>query len=153
MTIRTAQPQEWAELQKLNNEVFVDNASYDPDLVLDWAYSEAGEAYFKELVTDETSLCYVAEDDTGALVGYIAASPKPISYRKSKYLEIDNMGVIPSHRSLGIGKMLMDACKEWARKHGYQKLYVNSYAANQKAIHFYKKFGFEVIDISLEMII
>lgn len=151
MTIRNVLPNEWQALQVLNNEVFVDNSAYDPDLVTDWAHSEAGEQYFKELVEDKDCLCLVAENEEGKLVGYIAAAPKPISYRKSKYLEIDNMGVIPAYRSQGVGTELIQACKAWAIERGYQKLIINSYAANAKAIRFYKKSGFSEIDISLEV--
>jgi len=150
MKIRKVKPNEWSNLQELNNEVFVDNAKYDPDLVLDWAYSDEGRKYFQELVNDPDSICFVAEDNN-LLVGYLAASPKPISYRKSRYLEVDNMGVIPDYRSKGVGKILMDTCKEWAKDNDYQKLFVNSYSKNEKAIRFYKKCGFDNIDISLEM--
>lgn len=152
MKIRKARADESTILQDLNNEVFVDNVKYDPDLVLDWAYSEAGKKYFQELVADPESICFIAEDD-GKLVGYLAASPKPISYRKSRYLEVDNMGVIPEYRSKGVGRMLMDACKKWATENNYQKMFVNSYAKNEKAVSFYQKCGFEIIDVSLEMTI
>lgn len=84
------------------------------------------------------------------MVGYIAASPKPFSYRKSTYLEVDNMGVIPEYRSQGIGGMLMEECKKWAKQNGYQKLFVNSYSENKKAISFYKNCGFNLIDVGLE---
>lgn len=151
MIIRKVRETEWSQLQDLNSEVFVDNAKYDSDIILNWAHSEAGTKYFQELVKDLESICLVAEDENGTLVGYIAAAPKSISYRKSKYLEVDNMGVIPAFRSQGIGKLLMDACKKWAKEQGYQKLFVNSYSKNEKAIQFYKSCGFEVIDVSLEM--
>ncbi|OGK58937.1 hypothetical protein A3H84_04410 [Candidatus Roizmanbacteria bacterium RIFCSPLOWO2_02_FULL_40_13] len=74
-----------------------------------------------------------------------------MSYKKSKYLEVENMGVIPEYRSKGIGAMLMENAKKWAKENGYQKLFVNSYFKNQKAIDFYKRNGFEEIDISLEV--
>lgn len=151
MQIRTARQEEWPQLQSLNNEVFVDNVKYDPDLVHDWAYTEAGKKYYQNLVVDPKSICFVAEDDDGQLIGYLAAAAKTISYRKSRYLEIDNMGVLPQHRSRGIGRLLMKACQVWARVNGYQKLFVISYGKNEGAVHFYKKCGFGIIDIGLEM--
>lgn len=153
MQIRKATKEEWSDLQVLNNEVFVDNAKYDPDIIEDWAFSDAGKKYFQDLVNDDESICFVAQNQSGKLVGYIAASPKPFSYRKSKYLEVDNMGVVPKYRSQGIGAKLMTECKNWARKNGYQKLYVNSYFRNKRAIAFYKNCGFGEIDTSLEMVI
>lgn len=151
MHIRKVRQDEWTKLQDLNHEVFVDNVKYDPDLVHDWAYTEAGKKYYQNLVVDPKSICFVAEDDDGQLIGYLAASAKSISYRKSRYLEIDNMGVIPQHRSRGIGKMLMDDCKKWAKENSYQKLFVISYGKNEGAVHFYRKCGFEIIDVGLEI--
>lgn len=150
MKIRVAMKSEWRTLQDLNNEVFIDNPQYDPDLMMDWAHSREGEKYFKELVNDPKSLCLLAETEEGELVGYLAASPKIISYRKSKYFEVDNMGVIPEYRSKGVGRKLMDKCIEWARKNKYDKAYVNSYSRNVGALNFYKKCGYREIDVSLE---
>lgn len=61
------------------------------------------------------------------------------------------MGVIPIYRSKGVGSLLMAEAKKWAKENKYQKLFVNSYFKNEKAIHFYQKCGFIPIDLSLEM--
>ena len=80
----------------------------------------------------------------------MAAAEKFIDYRKSKYLEIENMGVVPDYRSQGISRLLMDECFKWGKENGFQKVFVNSYIKNTAAMEFYKKSGFEEIDISLE---
>ena len=84
------------------------------------------------------------------MIGYIAAVPKFFSYRKSRYLEIENMGILPSFQRKGTGTMLINKCLDWAKNKGFQKVYVNSYFANQQAINFYKKSGFSEIDLSFE---
>lgn len=150
MKIRKVKTDEWSDLQRLNNEVFLDNAQYDSDIIVDWALSEAGKKYFQEVAKSEEGICLIGETDDGELVGYLAASPKPFDYRKSKYLEVDNMGVMPKYRSQGIGKQLIEACKSWARDNGFQKVFVTSYFHNQKAVSFYKSCGFDEIDVSLE---
>jgi len=93
-------------LQILNNEVFQDNLTYDPDLVADYALSEKGINYFKLVLKDKNSCCFIAEED-GKPVGYIVGNPKKYSYRKSRYFELDNMGVSPKYRSHGIGSKLI----------------------------------------------
>ena len=148
--IRKVRKDEAPLLQKLNNEVFIDNAKYDKDLVLDWAFSEAGKEYFQKLAVSEKDLCLVAENEEGKLVGYLAASHIDFDYRHSKYLEINNMGVVPEHRSQGIGEKLMEKCTAWAKENGYQRVYANSYFANYGAVKFYEKCGFNKIDVSLE---
>lgn len=149
INIRLASKDEVPDLQILNNEVFIDNQKYDDDLDMQWAKSDKGKNYFTQLLNDSNVCCLIAEDD-GRKVGYIAARQKDISYRKSKYLEIENMGVIPQYRSQGIGHQLVQKCFEWAKERGFQKTYVNAYFANIKAIKFYKNNGFIETDISLE---
>ena len=149
MTIRQARKDEVKKLQYLNQEVFIDNQKYDPDLIMDWAIGNQGKIYFTNLLTNSNAICLVAEAED-KLVGYIAAITKDFGYRKSKYLEIQNMGVIAEYRSKGIGSQLIQALSEWAKKHGFQKAYVNAYFSNNQAITFYKKNGFSEIDISLE---
>ncbi len=149
IAIRKAGKDEVKSLQNLNDEAFAENREYDPDLLLDWAQSDKGKSYFTKLLNNQENCCLVAEDK-GKLVGYIAAAPKIIAHRRSKYIEIQNLGVIPSYRQQGVGRRLMDTCIKWAIDKGYQKAYLNSYFANVKAIDFYKRNGFSEIDISLE---
>jgi diamine N-acetyltransferase len=149
MVIRKAKENEVEKLQTLNDEVFIDNAKYDSDLDMDWAKSEKGKKYFTELVNDPEGCCLLVEED-GKLVGYIAARQKKIDYRKSSYIEIENMGVIPEYRSKGIGSELIRKCLVWAKEHGFQKVYVSAYFHNSKAVEFYKRNGFSEIDMCFE---
>lgn len=147
--IRHAIKNEVKVLQNLNDEVFIDNQKYDTDLDMNWAKSEKGKKYFKDLLNNPEAICFIAEENANP-VGYIAAGPKTVSYRKSKYLEIENMGVIPEYRSKGIGGMLIEECLKWGKSQGFQKVFVNAYFDNKEAIEFYKMNGFEEIDVSLE---
>ena len=149
ITIRTCRADEVEILQLLNDEVFIDNAKYDTDLDLTWAKGEKGKKYFMELLSNKQAFAIIAENESKS-IGYLAASQKHIDYRNSKYLEIENMGVVPEYRSQGVGKMLMEECFKWAKEQGYKKVFVNTYIANEKALQFYKNNGFDVIDISLE---
>lgn len=149
ITIRLSAREDVLDLQNLNNEVFIDNAKYDSDLDLAWAKGEKGKASFMELLSDPRSLCLVAEDGKKK-IGYLAAGPKEIDYRKRRYFEIHSMGVIPAYRSKGIGRLLLEKCFEWAKAEGYQSIFVNAYIKNDRAVDFYKDAGFSEIDISLE---
>jgi diamine N-acetyltransferase len=152
ITIRPATQDDLSDLQILNDEIFIDNRKYDIDLDLNWAKGSSGESYFRELLNNKEAFCIIAED-VGKKIGYLAAGPKDIDYRKSKYCEVENMGVLPDYKSQGIGKALMEKSFEWAKSKGYQKMFVNAYIQNVPAISFYKKNGFSEIDISLEKIL
>ncbi len=149
INIRSARKDEVQKLQDLNDEVFIDNSKYDPDLKVDWAQSSVGKNYFTELVNNPDALCLIAEENN-VLVGYIASGPKEINYRNSKYIEIENMGISPQHRSKGIGSQLIEKVIELAKEKGFQKVFVNTYFGNTKAIDFYERNGFNKIDVSLE---
>lgn len=95
INIRFARADEVKTLQDLNDEVFVDNHKYDPDLRMDWAQSEdGGKKYFTELLNDKNAICLIAEVENKP-VGYLAANLKVISYRMSKCIELENMGGKP----------------------------------------------------------
>jgi diamine N-acetyltransferase len=147
--IRRANKSEVKDLQDLNDEVFIDNQKYDSDLDMNWAQSEKGKEYFTDLLNNPNACCFIAEEN-GKKIGYIAAGPKTVSYRKSKYIEIENMGVIPEYRSNGIGTLLMKECLKWAKSVGFQKAFVNAYFENTMAVEFYRRNGFSEIDVSLE---
>lgn len=149
INIRETQKDEVEVLQNLNDEVFIDNQKYDPDLEMSWAVGEKGREYFTNLLNDPKSYCLIAEEE-GKPVGYIALGSKKFDYRKSKYIEIQNMGVILKYRSKGIGAELIKKGLDWARSKGYDKAFVNSYFKNTNAIKFYKRSGFSEIDLSLE---
>jgi GNAT superfamily N-acetyltransferase len=150
ISIRNATSEDVTLIQNLNDEVFVDNVKYLPDLDMNWAKGEYGLKYFTELINDESNLCLIAEDD-GKAIGYLAASPKKFTYRTLSYTELENMGVTPEYQSKGIGAQLLELYLQWSREGGYEKAYVNTFAKNAGALKFYRKHGFADIDISLEM--
>lgn len=149
ITIRRAEKKDIPILLSMNHEVFVDNKQYDDDLLMEWSSSEKGKTYFSELLGDPQKYCLIAEE-SGHPAGYIACSPKKYGYRKSRYLEIDNMGVNPEFRSQGIGSKLISEVLQWAKSKGYEKLYVNAYFQNKKGVEFYRKNGFGEIDLGME---
>ncbi len=150
ITIRQANTGEVRTLQNLFDEIFVDDVKYDDDLRTDWAQSEdGGKKYFTDLLNNGNAICLFAEADC-KVIGFVTASHLEDRYRKSKYIEIGYLGVIPEYHSKGIGKILMDECIRIAKNRGFQKVYLNSYFRNTKAIDFYKRNGFLEIDVSLE---
>jgi len=115
ISLRSVNNHDIETLQQLNNEVFLDNYKYDKDLIIDWALGEQGKKYFSRIVHNKQVFCCIAEDNKKA-VGYISCKSKKIIYCKSKYFEIDNMGIISDYRSKGIGTLLIKKAKEWAKK-------------------------------------
>ena len=150
MTIRLAKIDELDQICKLNTAVMENiNQSCDDDLIPNFAQTEIGKKYFTESVKD-TESCFLVAEENDQLVGYVNGGVKIIPYRQSRYFEIDNLGVLPEYSRQKLGTKLLEAITTWAQKHGYQKIYIESYAKNTDAINFYKHHGLSEINISLE---
>ena len=52
------------------------------------------------------------------------------------------MGVVPTHRGQGIGKMLLSECLKRAEKSGLERIELEVFSDNRAAIHLYESFGF-----------
>lgn len=152
MHIRSAQPSDTETLRELNDQVFQHDAQFDPFLMIDWAHTELGDTYYTGLADGSYGACFVAEEpETGMVVGYVALHEKEFDYRHGKYLEIENIGVRPEYRSKGIGKMLMQRVREYAKEHGYTRLLVQTRWKNEGARRFYVQCGFEEVGVEMEM--
>lgn len=152
MRIRTATINDLDKIRTLNSKIFEKNSEYDEDIIPNFAETEAGETYFKEAISNINGCFFVAEEK-GVLIGYVNGGAMDIPYRMSKYCEIQNLGVIPAERRKGLGSQLLHVFQSWARDNGFQKIYLESYIKNKSAVYFYKKHGFNSIDISLEKVI
>lgn len=150
LIIKRAESEDWNVIQQLNNEVYLSDSKFDDDLDLGRPFSDGGIGYLKKLASGEYGKCMIAYLDKEP-VGYIAMSELKFDHRKSKYIEIENMGVSSEHRSQGIGKMLIKEAKKWARELGTDKIFVVAYYKNDKAVKFYKREGFEEIGLEMEM--
>ena len=149
ITIRDAQAEDWKAIQKLNSEVFENDKDNDPDMDLNWPFTEPGIKYYKKITDGTYGHCLIAELD-GEAIGYVALAPKDFGYRKSTYIEIENIGVTPAYRSKGVGKLIMNAASEWAKSQGADRLYVEAFWGNTEAIKYYKNNGFVEIGLELE---
>lgn len=144
-----AQADDWHKIQELNNFVFLNDAAHDDDIDLDWPFSKKGIKYYKDLASGSYGVCFLAKINND-VVGYVALAKKDFGYRKTIYLEIENIGVHPEFRSKGIGKLLINQSRNYAKRNKIKKLYVNAYWDNKKAVKFYKNNGFSEIGIELE---
>jgi ribosomal protein S18 acetylase RimI-like enzyme len=149
MKIRKANKKDLEEIKNLNTRIFINNIKYDKDAVEEFAQTDQGAKYFKDALEDKEGIFLIAEED-GQIIGYINGTKADFSYRKSKYFEMYNLGVSPSHKRKGIGTKLLDEFTKEVKKRGFQKIYLNCYAKNLEAINFYKASGYQTIDVCME---
>ena len=55
---------------------------------------------------------------------------------------IQNIGVVPGHRALGLGTCLIERCLAGFRMHGLQRVCLEATAENSGAVRLYQRLGF-----------
>ncbi len=151
VTIRRAGEADVSAIVELNYALFQEDARQrDPFMNLNWPREE-GHEYFSKLLKSEKSLGLLAEADgeaIGYLIGYMRRSS---SLRPVKLAELESMYVQEEYRGQGIGQQLVERFLEWVREQGGERVSVTAYAANERAIAFYRKMGFTPKSLTLEL--
>ena len=151
LTIRQATESDVDSIVSLNHALFQEDAGQrDPHMNLDWPL-EHGRDYFASLLSQEETYCLIAENPgqaVGYLIGYLRKSS---SLRPIKLAELESMFVTADERSTGLGAELVSQFRAWCQAQGVERISVSAYAANKRAIAFYRRHGFEPKNVSLEV--
>lgn len=93
----------------------------------------------KELINNENYKLLAVYDNEicVALCGYWIAT----KYYSGKYLELDNVIVLPDCRNKGLGKLMFKAVEEIALKNNCKMLMLDAYLSNAQAHKFYEDCG------------
>jgi len=149
--IRKAIEQDIENLTILNFELFQEDVGQQNSyLHLGWQ-SNSQKKYFAKLISEENSICYLAEIDCkpiGYLVGIIR---NRTNLPSMKFSVLDSMYVQDEHRGLGIGNKLIREFIKWSKDRGVQSISVTAYYANEKAIELFKGFDFVPKYLILEL--
>jgi len=145
--IREATPQDSELLAQLSRQTFVET----------FADQNSEENMSEYLAKHCTAQALTDERNEPSAVFFIAeAMLEPVGFAKIRNVEIpkglENIRAIEIHRlyilkkMIGqkIGQALMEECLKQARADHYQAIWLGVWERNERAIAFYKKFGFEV---------
>jgi GNAT superfamily N-acetyltransferase len=133
--VRAAELADVAQIPPLYEWLFAAPGSRPPD----WDARRAAER-LERAVASERSIVLVATLD-GELVGLCTAYDELESVRYGRRVWVEDLAVHPEHRSLGIGKQLLDEAKRWARARGASHLELDSADARTDAHRFYMREG------------
>ncbi|UKN01630.1 GNAT family N-acetyltransferase [Paracrocinitomix mangrovi] len=109
-------------------------------------YTDDATNHLYDQYLDKRTVYYVAELN-GQIVG--GSGIGPIANLDKNYCELQKMYLLPSARGRGIGKMLMDKCLEFAKKAGYELVYLETFDSMIDAQKLYKASGFNYLDHAL----
>ena len=133
--IREASPGEVERVLGMYEWLFAPPGSVPPR----WDADRARQA-IADAIADEAAAVLVAEH-RGELLGLCTAYLELNSVRFGPRCWVEDLAVSPSHRSLGVGKALLDEAKDWARKRGASHLELDSGDARPDAHRFYEREG------------
>lgn len=85
---------------------------------------------------DPSSRWFVAEDDSGSVVG-------AVSMHAVRGLGELGMAIVDGHRGAGVGRALVDRAVRWASAEGCHKVVLEVWPHNERAIRLYASVGFE----------
>lgn len=94
----------------------------------------------RSAVSSDRSEVFVA-DDGGEVVGVATVYLDIESVRFGLRAWVEDLAVHPERRSLGLGKRLLSAAKDWARERGATHLELDSGDARTDAHRFYEREG------------
>ena len=135
------------ELCALSLSTFIDtfskqNNPNDMEAYLKKAFNEA--QLKSELDNPDSYFYFLKNEDK--TIGYLKLNVKKAQTDQvlDNALEIERIYIIQSHQSQGFGSILMDFAIEEAKRKNLMCIWLGVWEKNEKAITFYKHYGFEV---------
>jgi putative acetyltransferase len=140
--IRTIRPEDNKTLASIIRNTLTEFCANRPGTV----YYDETTDHLYELFQKERCIYYVAE-----IKGVIAGGSGifPSAGLPAQTCELVKMYLIPSARGMGLGKLLIEQCLEFAKTNGYRQVYLETMPELKKAVRVYEKFGFSHLDGSL----
>jgi putative acetyltransferase len=140
--IRTIRPEDNKTLASIIRNTLAEFGANRPGTV----YYDETTDHLYELFQKERCIYYVAE-----IKGVIAGGSGifPSEGLSAQTCELVKMYLIPSARGMGLGKLLIEQCLEFAKTNGYRQVYLETMPELKKAVRVYEKFGFSHLDGSL----
>jgi GNAT superfamily N-acetyltransferase len=100
-------------------------------------------AYMKGLLENPDAFVRVAED-AGKVVGYaVAMRGRDQPFLKyNRVALLNDVYVVDSHRSKGVGRLLLDAVRAWGKKQGLDAIEVHVFPEHEEELQALEKLGF-----------
>jgi diamine N-acetyltransferase len=118
-----------------------DNKQEDIDHFM---YEQFGRQKLVDEVFDAENIFLLAFDKK-QVAGYTKIKTNILTTKEGSYaaVEIARLYVMPEYIGCGVGSTLMQSCIDYARTQKRETVWLGVWKKNQRAIDFYKKWGFE----------
>lgn len=103
---------------------------------------ETMQTLYSENISNANYIYLVACEDNTTM-GYVSCHIQNLLHHAGKVAEIQEMFVLPTYRSSGIGKIMMGEIKKRVKEKGALQLEVTTRTIREKAIQFYIREAFQ----------
>ncbi len=142
MQIRIANEKDVEQLRKLYLELETDGVKYQPE---HFVVGYRSDEFFQGIFESEKQDILVAEE-AGKVLGFshlMILKQKGVACLKPQTaVYIQDLDVLESERNKGIGTLLMNASKEYGKKHGADFIRTQVFPQNTDGMRFYERNGF-----------
>ena len=111
----------------------------------------------EDIIKDDNRPVFVCVDDNDLVLGHAFCMHQQIQDHKLltdiKTLYIDDICVDEAARGKGVGRMLYEYVKEYAKEKGFYNITLNVWECNPTAIKFYESMGLKPQRIGMETIL
>ena len=137
-TIREIQPRDDAAVEAIIRTCLLEFGGNRPGT----AWFDPGLAHFSRVYTGEARRYWVAEDETGRVVGGVGIGELD---GEADVCELQKMYCLKEARGTGAANLLIEAALAFAREH-YKSCYLETFGNMTAAQKFYEKHGFRRLD-------
>jgi GNAT superfamily N-acetyltransferase len=148
VTIRKASIEDVDIVIKLSKQLFAELGHPFP-----FSENSHSISFFKDLLKNEDYIIFLSFDSQGSVCGMITLSEALSIYAGGNFGVIREFYVIPEMRSSGIGKVLLNAAKEFGRSKGWMRIEVTPPQKDKwtRTYKFYQREGFTEIGPRLKL--
>ncbi len=129
-----------------------EHASYDPIYTVSTEAERTMRRFLADLTSSSHTFLFVAtsgESPEEEIIGFISGELREGSptFNPKTWASVDDVYVVPAHRSRGIGKALLEKVEEWSRERRASGVSLKVAAANERGRNFYRELGFREVSV------
>jgi ribosomal protein S18 acetylase RimI-like enzyme len=99
--------------------------------------------YYKNVLKEENSEVFIAEDEHHKYVGYLMVGQTRGTITELSFGYIYGIFVEEEFRGKGVGKLLLEKGEDYCRKKGHSRIALSVSATNDSAIKLYSRTGYK----------
>jgi ribosomal protein S18 acetylase RimI-like enzyme len=154
VAVRRARHEDWLGVEPLLREVDTLHAELAPGYFRTGARAEIE---WRRLLGDATAAAWVVPDGAAGTLGFLSlriyeTPPEPTMVPRRR-AHLETLVVATRARRQGIGRRLVAAAADWARRQGAVEMVLTTWAGNAAADAFYERLGYRVLSRVLHAVI